>query len=378
MKESVPGTSRYAVAVAALASLWAIALLALSPQVALAQSVSQRTPNLSNGWEPVRGVVQFNFTHRFDISDAPLRKLTNTPSFQVATGVAGPVSIGFVYGSNSDLVTAYPNEWEWFTRWSALSQDAGAPLDASLQAGWNVAAESFDAELGAARDFGPLRILAAGRAFHHPFWEDGARYALAGGVALRLLPWLTIAGDYATLADRVETERPVWGAGLQLSVPSTPHSISLHAGNVGTGSLEGASRGSITRWGFEYTVPITLARYAGSRTPRQGQAERGASSGSSVQPPTSPSRKADTVVVTIQNFRFVRDKITINPGDVVVWRNFDPVEHTVQADAGDFESPLVEPRRTFSRSFATSGRFTYYCKPHPFMKAEIRVREAKP
>jgi hypothetical protein len=114
-----------------LAVLWAIALLSLLPPDANAQSVAQRTPNLSNGWTAVRGVVQFNFTHRFDISDAPLRKITNTPSFQVATGVAGPLSVGFIYGSNSDLVPAYPNEWEWFTRWSALSQDGGALLDAS-------------------------------------------------------------------------------------------------------------------------------------------------------------------------------------------------------------------------------------------------------
>jgi plastocyanin len=353
----------------------AIAPLALTPQDARAQSVAQRTPNLSNGWEPVRGVVQFNFTHRFDISDAPLRKITNTPSFHVATGVAGPVSVGFVYGSNSDLVPAYPNEWEWFTRWSALSQDGGAPLDASLQAGWNVAAESFDAELSAARDVGPLRILAAGRAFHHAFWEDRARYALAGGVAFRVLPWLTIAGDYAALVDRAETERPVWGAGVQLTVPSTPHSISLHAGNVGTGTLEGASRGSITRWGFEYTVPITLARYGRNRTQRPDQAGH-ASHESSMQPATSSTRKADTVVVTIRNFRFVRDKITINAGDVVVWRNADPVEHTVQGDA-EFQS-AVGPGQDWSHRFTTPGTFSYYCKPHPFMKAEIRVREAKP
>ena len=374
MKGSSPETSSSRLIGRGLTALSAIALLTLSAPEVLAQNVAQRTPNLSNGWVPVRGVVQFNFTHRFDISDAPLRKLTNTPSFQVATGVAEPFSVGFIYGSNSDLVPAFPNEWEWFTRWSPLSQDGGAPLDASVQAGWNVAAESFDTELSAARDVGPLRMLVAGRAFHHAFYEDDTRYALAAGAAFRLLPWLTVAGDYATLIDRADAERPVWGAGLQLTVPTTPHSISLHAGNVGTGSLEGASRGSHTRWGFEYTVPITLARYAPDRRPeRQRELARG-----NEQPPAPPSQKVDTVVVTIRNFKFVRDKITINSGDVVVWRNFDPVEHTVQAEAGDFESPLVEPRRTFSHNFTTPGKFTYYCKPHPFMKAEIRVREAKP
>jgi len=377
MKDCSPETSSPWMSGVGLAALWAIGLLTLSAPNAVAQSVAQRTPNLTNGWTPVRGVVQFNFTHRFDISDAPLRKLTNTPSFQVATGVAGPLSVGFIYGSNSDLVPAYPNEWEWFTRWSPISQDGGAPVDASLQAGWNVAAESFDAELSAARDFGPLRILVAGRAFSHAFYEDTARYAVAGGAAFRLLPWLSIAGDYATLIDRAETERPVWGAGLQLTVPTTPHSLSLHAGNVGTGSLEGASRGSHTRWGFEYTVPITLGRYAGARTPRHVTAER-VQNAPDAQPAVLPSRKPDTVVVTIRNFKYVRDKITINAGDVIVWRNADPVEHTVQGDAAGFDSPLVEPRQDWSHSFTAPGTYTYHCKPHPFMTAEIRVREAKP
>jgi plastocyanin len=373
MKGSSPETSSPWMMGVRLAALGAVALLTLSPRDAIAQSVAQRTPNLSNGWMPANGVIQFNFTHRFDISDAPLRKITNTPSFQVATGIAGPFSLGFIYGSNSDLVAAYPNEWEWFTRWSPLSQDGGAPLDASLQAGWNVAAESFDTELSAARDVGPLRLLVAGRAFHHAFYQDNDRYALAGGAAFRLLPWLTIAGDYATLLDRASNERPVWGAGLQITVPTTPHSLSLHAGNVGTGSLEGASRGTHTRWGFEYTVPITLRRYAPARTTTRAIPARELAA-MSAQP---PARKVDTVVVTIRNFRYVRDKITVKPGDVVVWRNFDPVEHTVQAEAGDFESP-VEPRKDFSHQFDNAGTFTYYCKPHPFMRAEVRVREAKP
>jgi plastocyanin len=359
-------------------TLWALALLTYLPSpTLLAQSVAQRTPNLSTVWTPVRGVVQLNFTHRFDVSDAPLRKITNTPGFHVATGLAGPVSVGFVYGSNSDLVPAYPNEWEWFTRWSALSQEGGAALDAFVQAGWNIAAGSFDAELSTARDVGPLRLLLAGRAFHHAFYADSARYAVAGGAALRLLPWLSVAADYATLVDRDESERPAWGAGLQVSVPTTPHSISIHAGNVGTGTLEGASRGSHTRWGFEYTVPITLRRYAPDRAPRRPVAT-GEQDGANARPAASPARKPDTVVVTIRNFRFLREKITVNPGDVVVWRNADQVDHAVQGDAAGFVSPLVEPRREWSHQFTGAGTYTYHCKPHPFMKAEVRVREVKP
>jgi plastocyanin len=341
-----------------------------------AQSVAERTPNLGNLWIPARGVVQFNLTHRFDVSDAPLRKLTNTPSFQVATGLFSTLGAGFTYGSNSDLVPAYPNEWEWFARWSPFTQSDGAVLDASAQGGWNVAAESFDAELNLARQVGPLRLLVAGRAFHHAFYEDSARYALAGGAVLRLTPWLSLAGDYASLLDRTDAERPAWGAGLQLSVPYTPHSLSLHASNIGTGTLEGTSRGSHTRWGFEYTVPITLRRYTPRRTPREPMmADDPVQRGGAARMMMDAGRAPDTVVITIGQLKYQQDKVTIRTGDVVVWRNADPLEHTATADGGAFESPLIKPGKEWSFKFTRPGRYPYHCTPHPFMKAEIHVQD---
>lgn len=353
---------------------WSLAILALLTHEALGQSVVQRTPNLSNGWVPVPGVVQLNLTHRFDISDAPLHKITNTPTFQVASGLPGPVTMGFTFGTNSDLVAAYPNEWEWFARLSPLSQDAGAPLDASLQAGWNVAAESVDAELSVARQVGRVRVLAAGRAFHHAFYRARDRYALAGGAAVRLSRVVTVAGDYATLLDRAPAERAVWGAGLQLAIPGTPHSLSVHAGNVGTGSLEGASRGSRTRWGFEYTVPITLRRYAPSR---EGPSDTTRSAAAMPPGPAAAAgRRPDTVVVVIRNLRFTRETITLHPGDVVVWRNADPLDHVIRDDRFTFESPVVRPEHEWAHAFTTPGTYAYHCKPHPFMKATIQVREA--
>ena len=356
-----------------------VAVAALLPRLGAAQGVAERPPNLLNTWSPTRGVVQFNFTHRFDMSDAPLRKITNTPSFQVTTGIVGALGAGFTYGSNSDLVPAYPNEWEWFARWSPLSQARGAPVDASLQAGWNLAAESFDTEVSAARTIGRLRVLMSGRAFHHAFYEDSARYAVAGGAVLRLSPWLSIAGDYATLIDRGDGERPVWGAGVQLTVPYTPHSMSIHASNVGTGSLEGISRGSHTRWGFEYTVPITLRRYAPRRTPeRGGVVADSRAEGEPAAIAQADTSDPDTVVVTIRQFRYERDTIRVKVGDVVVWRNGDPIEHTVTADAGEFESPFIKAGQAWSFRFTHPGRFAYHCMPHPFMKAVVFVQPTGP
>jgi plastocyanin len=357
-----------------------VTLAALVPDTGLAQGVGDRPPNLLNTWAPSRGVVQFNFSHRFDMSEAPLRKITNTPSFQATTGIVGSLGVGFTYGTNSDLVPAYPNEWEWFARWSPLSQAADAVMDASLQAGWNIAAESFDAELSAARRIGRLRVLVAGRAFHHAFYQASARFAVAAGAVLRLSPWLSIAGDYATLNDRADAERPVWGAGLQLTVPYTPHSMSIHASNVGTGSLEGISRGTHTRWGFEYTVPITLRRYAPRREPRgAGTVADSQHTDASAPRPVirhPGTQHPDTVIVTIRQFRYERDTIRVEVGDVVVWRNADQLEHTVTADAGAFESPLIKAGQAWSHRFTVPGAFAYHCMPHPFMKAIIVVREA--
>jgi plastocyanin len=361
----------------ALASASLLALATFVPRAGFAQGVAQRSPNLANSWAPTPGVVQLNFTHRFEMSKPPLRKITNTPSFQVATGIVPSLGVGFTYGSNSDLVSAYPNEWELFARWTPLSQDSDAPLETSLQAGWNVAAESFDAELSAARALGPLRVLVAGRAFHHAFYRDRERYAVAGGAALRLSPWLAIAGDYATLFDRADAERPAWSAGLQLSIPYTPHSMSIHASNVGTGSLEGASRGSRTRWGFEYTVPITMRRYA----PRRAQSRPvvlHALDSSSARIAESGMPTPDTVIVIIQKYKFQTGMVTVKAGDVVVWRNLDVAEHTLTADSGAFESPLIKPGERWSFRFTTAGTFAYHCMPHPFMKAEIHVRKVTP
>jgi plastocyanin len=359
------------------ASTAAVAL-ALAPLMAgpgAAQETGERTPNLWTAWSPAPGVVQFNFLHRFDVSDAPLRKVTNTPSFQVASGITGSLGAGFVYGSNSDLVDAYPNEWEWFARWAPLSQRGGAPVDAWLQAGWNMAAESFDAELTAARRFGSFRVLVAGRAFEHAFYRDETRYAVAGGAMLRLTRSVSIAGDYGALIDRLPDERPTWSAGLQLSVPYTPHSMSIHAGNVGTSTLEGASRGSHTRWGFEYTVPITLRRFV----PRR-DAQRGAMAESRKGSDRDGMRAAapDTVVVTISGFQFRPRTVEIEAGDVVVWRNAETVAHTVTADTGAIESPLIDPGKEWSQRFARPGTYIYHCTPHPFMKAEIRVKGMTP
>ena len=254
----------------------------LAPTLAGAQLVTERTPNLSGGWVGSAGTAYFNFLHRFDASDPPARKVTSFPTFLLGYTPVARLLLGMQYATNSDLVASYPNEWEPFARWAA---PAMGPARLTLTGAWNNATESFDGEAGLRLDVGPLSLLGAARGFSAGYGDD-ARFALGGGAVLSLANSVALAGDVITLLDRGPAEEVAWSAAVQVRIPSTPHSLSLQASNTNTGTLEGSSRGGdATRWGFEFTIPITLRRYFGA----------GGAGGEGVV-----MTSADTVVVTIR------------------------------------------------------------------------------
>lgn len=357
----------------------AVAVSLLGPPGPLAaQSALDRPPNLTGAWAGSPGTIQFNFIHRFEVSDPPLRKVTNSPTLTLATGLGRRALLGFAYASNSSLVPAYPNEWEFFGRWVPVARSAGHPLDVAVQAGYNLAAESVDGEVLVARELGRVRLLGAARAFSDAYATSEERLALAAGASLRLTPWLAVSGDYGTLLDRDDGERWTWGAGAQLGVPYTPHSLSVHATNVNTGTLQGTSRGTKTRWGFEYTVPITLRRYipglrGGSRETDDGDGAAGAGTRT---PAPLPAPGADTVLVEVRQLAYGEDELRIRRGTTVTWVNRDPLVHTVTADDGSFDSDSIEPESRWSRTFPEAGAFPYHCTPHPFMTARIVVTDS--
>src|SRR6185312_12179660 len=100
---------------------------------------------------------------------------------------------------------------EFFARY------AQGPL--AVQGGYNQAAESFDAELTAAKKFGALRAMAVGRVLTNGYNSDTTRYAVGGGAVLRLNRWFALAGDVASLLDKRAGEEIAWGAGLQIEIP---------------------------------------------------------------------------------------------------------------------------------------------------------------
>jgi plastocyanin len=339
---------------------------------ASAQTVLDRTPNLAGAWVGAPGVLHFNFLHRFSISPAPERKVSSAPTFLLAAGLPARTLLGVHYATNSELSPSYPNEWELFGRYAPLDQELGAPLDASAQVGYNLAAEGLDAEASVARRQGPLRLLAALRLLADPGESGGSDVALAGGVAIRLRRGIALSGDVASLTDRGPGERVAWAAGLSLAIPHTPHTLSLHATNTNNATLQSASRGTgETRYGFEFTIPVTLSRYFGGRRPASDTA-RGPVTPETERQPGAGSR--DSITAVVQDFMFRPARLEVPAGTTVVWTNGGQVLHTVTAEDGSFDSGPIEAGERRGITFSRPGTFTFHCTPHPFMRGEIVVR----
>jgi plastocyanin len=340
----------------------------LLPGPLAAQSLVDRPPNLSGGWVVGTGTVQFNFVHRFQQSDAPERKVSNTPTFMTAIGLPMRTMVGFNYATNSALSPRYPNEWEFLGRIALLSELEGAPLDLSAQVGYNLSAEGVDGEVSVAKLLGPVRVLAAGRTLTDPF-ESGREVAVAGGVSLRISRFLAVGGDVATVFDRPaeRQEEAAWSAGVHVAIPNTPHSLSLHMTNANTATLQGMSRGgSKTRFGFEFTVPITLARYFGSRGARPQSAPDSAAQ--------TPGQAPRSVRAAMKNLTFLPRRLEITAGTTVAWKNDDPLDHSVTAVDKSFDSGLLRSGATWNRTFTQPGTYEITCTPHPFMKVTVVVR----
>jgi plastocyanin len=341
--------------------------MTISPAVAArasAQSLLDRPPNLGGTWVGNHGTIYFNFLHRFTAGDAPLRKVGNAPTFLLAAGFPARILAGFRYATNSQLVAATPNEWEFFGRFQPISEANQQPLDAAILAAYNHAAESFDGELSLGKRAGPLTLLASGRVMSQAFGRDSTRFAVGGGATIRISRHVALAGDVTTLLDRSDDEDVAWGAGLHFEIPYTPHSVSLQVTNTNSSTLQGSAAGTgQRRYGFEFTIPFTLSRYFGRRT---------AAAADTTGPPTGG--EGQTVRMSIRNSAYERPTLVISRGTTLVWENQDQLDHTVTSDDGRFDSGMIQPNRNFSRRFDEAGTFTYHCTPHPFMKGTVVVR----
>lgn len=235
-------------------------LVPLAASPARAQSLLDRPDNISADWPGNTGTLYFNFIHRFSSSPPPERKVSNFPTFLIAAGVASKGLIGVNYATNSALVPRYPNEYELFARYAAWQQDDGHPIDVGGQVDYNTAVRGVDGELSIARREGRLRLVAVARTLADTISGGTRRFAFGGGGTLRLFRFVALAGDAARMTG--DSASVVWSAGVHIALPNTPHTLSIHASNANTATLQGLSRGGgKRRYGFEFTIPVTLSRF---------------------------------------------------------------------------------------------------------------------
>lgn len=78
--------------------------------------------------------------------------------------------------------------------------------------------------------------------------------------------------------------------------------------------------------------------------------------------------------VTIQNYAFSPQTLTVQVNWMVKWTNKDNMGHTVTSDTGLFDSGTLDLNGTFSYLFTTPGTYTYHCKIHTYMTGTIIVQ----
>ncbi|WP_152395142.1 stalk domain-containing protein [Paenibacillus guangzhouensis] len=86
------------------------------------------------------------------------------------------------------------------------------------------------------------------------------------------------------------------------------------------------------------------------------------------------AESAKKYAVSISEFAFKPDQLTIEAGASVTFTNQDDVEHTVTAKDGSFTSEPLGKNDTFTKTFPEAGEYEIYCKPHNFMVGKIIVK----
>lgn len=82
------------------------------------------------------------------------------------------------------------------------------------------------------------------------------------------------------------------------------------------------------------------------------------------------------VNLTIRNFAFSTENLTVKKGTTVVWTNNDSIGHTVTGDTPSGpKSETMSDGQNYSFTFNQMGKFDYRCAIHPNMKGSVIVVE---
>ncbi|HEX5281313.1 MAG TPA: cupredoxin family copper-binding protein [Micropepsaceae bacterium] len=78
--------------------------------------------------------------------------------------------------------------------------------------------------------------------------------------------------------------------------------------------------------------------------------------------------------ITIRNFTFSPNSLTISAGAAVTWKNLDGEPHTVGSDQGLFRSEALDEGDSYTFKFDKAGAYRFICSIHPTMSGTIVVK----
>jgi plastocyanin len=84
-------------------------------------------------------------------------------------------------------------------------------------------------------------------------------------------------------------------------------------------------------------------------------------------------QSATATEVTIDNFTFRPQVLSVAVGTTVTWTNRDDIPHTVVSDDAVFKSKARDTDEKFSYTFDKAGTYPYHCSIHPKMTGQVVV-----
>jgi plastocyanin len=87
-----------------------------------------------------------------------------------------------------------------------------------------------------------------------------------------------------------------------------------------------------------------------------------------------PTTQAKENAVSIDNFTFTPQTLTVKAGATVTWTNKDDIPHGIQSVNNAFaRSKALDTDDSYSVKLATPGTYKYFCYVHPHMTGTIVV-----
>jgi plastocyanin len=80
--------------------------------------------------------------------------------------------------------------------------------------------------------------------------------------------------------------------------------------------------------------------------------------------------------VTIDNFTFNPQRLTVTVGSTITWINKDDIPHAIASSGALFRSKALDADDNYSFTFTAPGTYQYFCSLHPHMTGTIVVEAA--